>query len=243
MVFKLNPSWSGLQESKLYGDECAHLQIQVSGTHCATVIWDLEKTLRKIYLLIWLRISCGMWDLIPPSRDPTQAPCIETRVLATEPPESLEEKALGPDWLDSDPGSATGSVWFSELWTDQLLFQHLSFLIFTMRMMVFPQRVIVRTKCAQCMSLATSKCLMNGRVFFFSELFVIICSLLRLMDWSHCSLPKSNVVGKCLILITPYSLRQSSFKDTYFVISRTELYWCITESLAFYAVWPCEMLE
>lgn len=69
------------------------------------------------------------------------------------------------------------------------------------------------------MSLAQSKCLMNGRVFFFSELFVLACSLLRLMDWSHCSLPKSNVVGKCLILITSYSLRQSSFKDTYFVIS------------------------
>ena len=77
----------------------------------------------------------------------------------------------------------------------------------------------------QCMSLAQSKCLMNGRVlFFFSELFVLACSLLSLMDWSHCSLPKSNVVGKCLILITSYSLRQSSFKDTYFVISRTELY-------------------
>ena len=117
MVFKLNPSWSGCRKANYFSWwwMLAHLQLCQWKSLCKHDMHLERRPLEKIfiYLLIWLGISCGMWDLIPQAGIRPRLPAIgSSESLPTGPPRMSLERTLEPDWLDSDPGSVSGSVWF-----------------------------------------------------------------------------------------------------------------------------------
>ena len=116
MIFRWNPSWSGCRKANYisWWWILAHLQLCQWNSLCKCDMSSERRLLEKIYLFTYLGISCGMSDLIPQAGIQPSLPALGTRSLSHWTTRDVPgEKNLEPDWLDSDPGSVTGSVWFS----------------------------------------------------------------------------------------------------------------------------------
>ena len=141
MVFKLNPSWSGCRKANNFSWwwMLAHLQLCQWNSLCKRDTRLERRPLEKIfiYLLIWLGISCGMWDLIPQAGIQPRLPALGALSLYP-----LDHQGCPWRGLLSQTGwiqilALSLALCDSRTLDRSLLFQHLSFLIFTMRMTVF----------------------------------------------------------------------------------------------------------